>query len=136
MRNIVPPDDKFISRQQTNKTNQIQRNQIRVLGNNNFIKGAENNPNMDSYVVPPNEIEERNLNLAETHSIHRNIYPNIVTPSSETKIEISSKRIESKEEPAIGSPSNDSIVGSLPRTLSTSVLRIKHRRSFWEKVVG
>lgn len=27
-------------------------------------------------------------------------------------------------------------VGQLPRTLSTSVLRIKHRRSFWEKVVG
>ncbi len=26
--------------------------------------------------------------------------------------------------------------GSLPRTLSTSVLRIKHRRSFWEKVIG
>ncbi len=26
--------------------------------------------------------------------------------------------------------------GSLPRTLSTSVLRIKHRRSFWERVVG
>ena len=25
---------------------------------------------------------------------------------------------------------------SLPRTLSTSVLRIKHRRSFWEKVIG
>ena len=24
----------------------------------------------------------------------------------------------------------------LPRTLSTSVLRIKHKRSFWEKVVG
>ena len=23
--------------------------------------------------------------------------------------------------------------GSLPRTLSTSVLRIKHRRTFWEK---
>ena len=30
----------------------------------------------------------------------------------------------------------DEDVGSLPRTLSTSVLRIKHRRSFWEKVVG
>ena len=27
----------------------------------------------------------------------------------------------------------DEDVGSLPRTLSTSVLRIKHRRSFWEK---
>ena len=26
--------------------------------------------------------------------------------------------------------------GNLPRTLSTSVLRIKHRRSFWEKVIG
>jgi hypothetical protein len=30
----------------------------------------------------------------------------------------------------------DEDVGSLPRTLSTSVLRIKHRRTFWEKVVG
>ena len=26
--------------------------------------------------------------------------------------------------------------GGLHRTLSTSVLRIKHRRSFWEKVIG
>lgn len=26
--------------------------------------------------------------------------------------------------------------GTLPRTLSTSVLRIKHRRTFWEKVIG
>ncbi len=28
------------------------------------------------------------------------------------------------------------VPGALPRTLSTSVLRIKHRRTFWEKVVG
>ncbi len=26
--------------------------------------------------------------------------------------------------------------GGMPRTLSTSVLRIKHKRSFWEKVIG
>ena len=36
----------------------------------------------------------------------------------------------------LGHREGDEDVGSLPRTLSTSVLRIKHRRSFWEKVVG
>ena len=48
----------------------------------------------------------------------------------------SPKTNRSKEEPAVGSPTNESVVGSLPRTLSTSVLRIKSKRSFWESVVG
>lgn len=33
-------------------------------------------------------------------------------------------------------PSGGMQPNQLPRTLSTSVLRIKHKRSFWEKVVG
>ena len=35
--------------------------------------------------------------------------------------------------PLIVTPCPDQNVVALPRTLSTSVLRIKHRRSFWEK---
>ena len=49
-----------------------------------------------------------------------------------------SSSITSSTASGIGSlpPGTPGQAGQLPRTLSTSVLRIKHKRSFWEKVVG
>ena len=105
----VPPDNKFDITTPKKPFVQSQKNQIRVLNNSSFDKRLENNPKLTFSVGPPIDIGHGNSNGNErTNHI----------------------------DPAIESPTNESVVGSLPRTLSTSVLRIKSRRSFWEKVVG
>lgn len=116
-----------------------QRRSIRVLGSANFMKGFESNQNLDSCRknsgtgIPAVENCNNDSSPPETEA---NGNPKIIRSSSNVNIENATGTNESKEEPPIGSPSNESVVGSLPRTLSTSVLRIKHRRSFWERVVG
>ena len=132
---VTPQEQESVIKHQINKNNNAQqRSSIRVLGSNHLITAPECDPKGDFCEVSTNHLESKNSNIND--STLNNINPDVRTPSSEIKLEKDSKRNETKEEPPIGSPSNESLVGSLPRTLSTSVLRIKHRRSFWEKVVG
>ena len=137
----VPPDGKYNPKLKNNKNNnQTQRSQIRVLGNGNKRSSAGIKSNPEPKHPISNSVKTLQLSPTRSRSKHININsPMIATPTLESESEKSSKRKPEKtqEEPAgVGSPSDESIVGSLPRTLSTSVLRIKHRRTFWEKVVG
>ena len=137
----VPADGKYNPKLKNNKNNnQTQRSQIRVLGNGNKRSSVGNKSNPEPKHPISNSVKTLQLSPTRSRSKHININsPMIATPTLESESEKSSKRKPEKtqEEPAgVGSPSDESIVGSLPRTLSTSVLRIKHRRTFWEKVVG
>ena len=137
----VPPDGKYNPKLKNNKNNnQTQRSQIRVLGNGNKKSSVGSKSNPEPKHPISNSVKTLQLSPTRSRSKHININsPMIATPTLEGESEKSSKRKPEKtqEEPAgVGSPSDESIVGSLPRTLSTSVLRIKHRRTFWEKVVG
>ena len=134
MRNTVLPDDKGKQKTPPSRSNSTQRNQIRVLNRSNFKRRVESNPNLKETNSSPTIIEEWNIKPSGANS--NNSTQNIAIPPSGCQTRKGLTRIESKEEPSIGSPSNESTVGSLPRTLSTSVLRIKHRRTFWEKVIG
>ena len=127
----VPPEGNVVTRCQGSRNATSQRNQIRVLNKSNAQNKVESNPNLESYFGSPKQIKESHSNPITTYSSQTT--PRIITPSSGTN---NLSKSGSKEEPTIGSPSNESVVGSLPRTLSTSVLRIKHRRTFWERVVG
>ncbi|TRY75848.1 hypothetical protein TCAL_08487 [Tigriopus californicus] len=53
---------------------------------------------------------------------------------SKTIVNATKDSLTSGEDKSGGEDGNPE--GTLPRTLSTSVLRIKHRRTFWEKVIG
>ena len=137
----VPPDGKYNPKLKNNKNNnQTQRSQIRVLGNGNKRSSAGIKSNPEPKHPISKSVKTLQLSPTRSRSKHININsPMIASPTLENELEKSSKRKPEKtqEEPAgVGSPSDESIVGSLPRTLSTSVLRIKHRRTFWEKVVG
>lgn len=57
---------------------------------------------------------------------------NLPTTQNDSDENAASKKV-SFNSPTTQPPSG---TGGLHRTLSTSVLRIKHRRSFWEKVIG
>ena len=137
----VPPDGKYNPKLKNNKNNNhTQRSQIRVLGNGNKRSSVGSKSNPEPKYPISNSVKTLQLSPTRSRSKHININsPMIASPTLEDESEKSSKRKPEKtqEEPAgVGSPSDESIVGSLPRTLSTSVLRIKHRRTFWEKVVG
>ena len=137
----VPPDGKYNPKLRNNRNNnQNQRGQIRVLGNGNKRSSVGNKSDPEPKHPISNNIKTLQLSPSRSRSKHININsPMIASQILEGESEKSSKRKPEKtqEEPAgVGSPSDESIVGSLPRTLSTSVLRIKHRRTFWEKVVG
>ena len=131
----VPPDEKIGKKFLGNRNSTSQRNQIRVLNKSNIRRNIESNPNLESYFGSPRTIQETHSNPITCYSSQT--APRIITSPSGTKtFEQTLSKHGSREEPPIGSPSNESVVGSLPRTLSTSVLRIKHRRTFWERVVG
>ena len=137
----VPPDGKYNPELRNNKNNnQNQRGQIRVLGNGNKRSSVGNKSDPEPKHPISNNVKTLQPSPRKNRSKHININsPIIATQTLERESEKSIKRKPEKtqEEPAgVGSPSDESIVGSLPRTLSTSVLRIKHRRTFWEKVVG
>ena len=111
-----------------------------MLGNGSKRSSVGNKSDPEPKHPISNNIKTLQLSPSRSRSKHININsPMIASQILEGESEKSSKRKPEKtqEEPAgVGSPSDESIVGSLPRTLSTSVLRIKHRRTFWEKVVG
>ena len=137
----VPPDGEYNPKLRNNKNNnQNQRGQIRVLGNGNKRSSVGNKSDPEPKHPISSNVKTLQPSPSKNCSKHININsPIIATQTLERESEKSIKRKPEKtqEEPAgVGSPSDESIVGSLPRTLSTSVLRIKHRRTFWEKVVG
>ena len=111
-----------------------------MLGNGNKRSSVGNKSDPEPKYPISNSVKTLQPSSSKNRSKHININsPIIATQTLEGESEKSIKRKPEKtqEEPAgVGSPSDESIVGSLPRTLSTSVLRIKHRRTFWEKVVG
>lgn len=131
----MPADEKEGTKYPVNRNSTSHRNQIRVLNKNNCRSKVESNPNLESYFGSQRIIKESYSNPITTYSSQTT--PLIITsPAGAKTLEQTLNKNGSREEPPIGSPSSDSVVGSLPRTLSTSVLRIKHRRTFWERVVG
>ena len=81
---------------------------------------------MRKNAVVVNRAHNNNISGGDEHSGSKRLNPVSHVTSAATVGDLTA---EEKRE-------GDEDVGSLPRTLSTSVLRIKHRRSFWEKVVG
>ena len=76
----------------------------------------------------------RSQSIIPTHQpeldVHRDQFMKKACPSDTVrwKDTLSPKRGGDPSDPSEGGGA-----GSLPRTLSTSVLRIKHRRTFWER---
>ena len=94
---------------------------ISVLG-----KNSGSVPNIDQKLA--NESSERSRSRSGASGGTEHAATTVATPSYQQQV-------------SAGGGGNDGYEAQnegqgLPRTLSTSVLRIKHKRSFWEKVVG
>ena len=78
----------------------------------------------------------RSQSIIPTHQpeldVHRDQFMKKPCPSDTVcwKDTLSPKR---GGDPSVDGAEGGGAAGSLPRTLSTSVLRIKHRRTFWER---
>ena len=141
MRNPEPPPNNF-SESFTPQTNIHHQNQrgiiLSIRSSDNLINGVGGDHNFDNYDKSLSENNStqnyRSKSSSLVTSVHTDTNASNLSPAIDNQS--SPKPNRSKEEPAVGSPTNESVVGSLPRTLSTSVLRIKNKRSFWENVVG
>ena len=141
MRDPAPPPDNFREplTPQTNIHHQVQRGVIHSMRSRDnltkMVEGGHNFDSSDKLLLENNSTQSyRSKSSTLVTFVHTDTNASNLSPTIDNHN--SPKTNRSKEEPVVGSPTDESLVGSLPRTLSTSVLRIKNKRSFWESVVG